>query len=88
MKNNTINISRIREACLWLKDDEAYMVYYKKMAIRVTPALGTVNCFHFTLSDIEFKRNLKFIMLPEEFEQYFSVILNKRLDELWYGAEL
>ena len=72
---------RLREACKWLRDNEAYIAYYDNMAIRVTPALG--DCFQITLSDIDLHKHIKFVLLPKDV-QFFAGIINNKLSELWH----
>lgn len=79
-KKSIVHIPRLKEACKWLKDDEVYIVYYKNLSIRVTPALG--DCFQIQLVDPESKKNVRFVLFPHEMDM-FSKIINAKLSELW-----
>lgn len=74
-----MNLPRLKEVISWLRDDEVYTVYYDGLAVRMTPALR--DCLQLTLHHIESKKQIRYVLLPEE-KELFSVVINRKLTEL------
>jgi len=77
-----INISRLKEACVWLCQGEEYRVFYGDLTITISlPTFGS--SFKILLSkrvDVTFV-NIQFIISFYDMD-YFSLIFNAKLSEL------
>ena len=76
-----INISRLKEACVWLCQGEEYRVYYENLIIKITITSDYLYKISLITQNSEGSNTIQFIVFQGEMD-YFSIILEEKLLEL------